>query len=57
MTILSLDIHIPLDVELTPESKYINLGDWITNFTYAEFNGKNLSLKRFDYKLVDKLNK
>ena len=40
--------HIPLDVELTPESKYINLGDWITNFTYAEFNGENLSLKRFD---------
>ena len=24
------------------------IGDWITNFTYAEFNGKNLSLKRFD---------
>ena len=40
--------HIPLDVELTPESKYINLGDWIKNFTYAEFNGENLSLKRFD---------
>ena len=40
--------HIPLDFELTPESKYINLGDWITNFTYAEFNGENLSLQKFD---------
>lgn len=40
--------HIPLDVELSAKSKYINLGDWITNFTYAEFDGENLSLKKFD---------
>jgi len=40
--------HIPLDVELSAESKYINLGDWITNFTYAEFDGENLFLKKFD---------
>ena len=40
--------HIPVDIELSEESKYINLGDWITNFTYAEFDGENLSLKNFD---------
>ena len=40
--------HIPLEVELSAESKYINLGDWITNFTYAEFDGENLFLKKFD---------
>ena len=40
--------HIPVDIELSAESKYINLGDWITNFTYAEFDGENLSLKKFD---------
>ena len=40
--------HMPLDVELNPKSKYINLGDWITNFTYAEFDGENLSLQRFN---------
>ena len=40
--------HIPIDIELSAESKYINLGDWITNFTYAEFDGENLCLKKFD---------
>ena len=40
--------HIPVDIELSAESKYINLGDGITNFTYVEFDGENLSLKKFD---------
>ena len=38
--------HIPVELNLNSESKYINLGDWITNFTYAEFDGNKLSLKR-----------
>ena len=38
--------HIPVELNLNLESKYINLGDWITNFTYAEFDGNKLSLKR-----------
>lgn len=37
--------HYPVDIQLTPESRYINLGDWITNFTYAEFNGNDMILK------------
>ena len=28
-------------------SKYINLGDWITHFTYAEFDGASVSLEKF----------
>lgn len=28
--------------------KYINLGDWISLFSYAEFDGKDLSLKYFE---------
>lgn len=28
--------------------KYINLGDWIHHYTYAEFNGTDLYLKSFD---------
>ena len=39
--------HIPVELILSSESKYINLGDWITNFTYAEFDGNKLSLKRY----------
>ena len=39
--------HIPVELNLNSESKYINLGDWITNFTYAVFDGNKLSLKRY----------
>ena len=40
--------HIPLDVKLVDGSRYINLGDWITHFTYAEFDGRELSLRKFE---------
>ena len=39
--------HIPLEVELNGNSKYINLGDWITQFTYAVFDGNQASLKKY----------
>ncbi len=39
--------HLPMDIELTSNSKYINLGDWITHFTYGEFSGSMLTLKHF----------
>ena len=37
--------HIPMEISISPQSKYINLGDWITHYTYAEFDGKTLALK------------
>lgn len=40
--------HLPLDIDLQKNSKYINLGDWINHFTYGVFNGKSLVLKKFD---------
>ncbi len=36
--------HLPLDLPLAKGSRYINLGDWIRNFTYAEFDGKDVQL-------------
>ena len=39
--------HIPHDIELSEGSRYINLGDWIVNFTYAVFDGENLELKSY----------
>ena len=36
--------HLPIDFPLQ-NSRYINLGDWIRYFTYAEFNGQQLTLK------------
>ncbi len=40
--------HLPLDIKLNDNSRYVNLGDWITNFTYARFNGEQLELKQWE---------
>lgn len=37
--------HLPIDYRLKEESRYINLGDWITFFTYAVFDGTDVQLK------------
>jgi len=53
--------HLPLEIELNKlsnakvseafnnqkSSKYVNLGDWIEYFTYAVYDGEELSLKTF----------
>ncbi|MBK6525978.1 MAG: UDP-2,3-diacylglucosamine diphosphatase [Crocinitomicaceae bacterium] len=36
--------HLPIEFELSANSKYINIGDWITYFSYAVFNGDKLEL-------------
>lgn len=41
--------HLPIDFTLAGGSRYINLGDWIQYYTYAEFDGQQLELKaRYD---------
>jgi len=40
--------HFPLDFSLGADSRYINLGDWIRNFTYATFDGKDMELKKWN---------
>jgi UDP-2,3-diacylglucosamine hydrolase len=39
--------HMPLEIELGSNSKYINLGDWISYFTYAVFDGDSFELKSY----------
>lgn len=39
--------HLPIEFKLPDNSLYINLGDWITYFSYAEFDGENLTLKYY----------
>jgi UDP-2,3-diacylglucosamine hydrolase len=39
--------HLPLDIQINDSSRYINLGDWFRNNTYAVFDGQNLELKKF----------
>ncbi|PIP54347.1 MAG: UDP-2,3-diacylglucosamine hydrolase [Bacteroidetes bacterium CG23_combo_of_CG06-09_8_20_14_all_32_9] len=42
--------HIPYEFQLNENSKFINLGDWITNFTYAVFDGNEVMLKHYKQK-------
>ena len=39
--------HLPLEIELNPSSKYINLGDWIGYYTYGVFDGDKMELKKY----------
>jgi UDP-2,3-diacylglucosamine hydrolase len=39
--------HLPLDIKLSDSSRYLNIGDWIVNFTYVEYDGNNLELKKY----------
>ncbi|MGB1307481.1 MAG: UDP-2,3-diacylglucosamine diphosphatase [Oceanihabitans sp.] len=40
--------HLPLDIDLKNNSRYINLGDWINYYTYAVFNGEDISLEKYN---------
>lgn len=39
--------HLPIDYRLNSESRYINLGDWISYNTYAVFDGQDVALKSY----------
>ena len=39
--------HLPIDYRLDNGSRYINLGDWISYFTYACFNGDEMEVRSF----------
>jgi UDP-2,3-diacylglucosamine hydrolase len=39
--------HLPIDFKLEENSRYINLGDWIHYYTYAEFDGSDLHLRPY----------
>jgi UDP-2,3-diacylglucosamine hydrolase len=47
--------HLAIDYRLNDTSRYINLGDWIRYYTYAEFEGEVLILKSYqgnDHKII-----
>lgn len=39
--------HKPLDLALSEKSRYINTGEWISQFTYAVYDGEQLKLSTF----------
>ncbi len=40
--------HLPLDIKINENTRYLNAGDWIRNFSYIVFDGSNLELKKFN---------
>lgn len=40
--------HLPLALPVGQSAKYINLGEWVSQCTYAVFDGKNLDLQSFE---------
>ncbi len=47
--------HLPFDVMVNEQLRYINLGEWVSTFTYAEFDGTNLQLKTIKPELESKI--
>ncbi len=39
--------HLPLDIKLSENSRYLNLGEWVNYNTYAVFDGNKLELKYY----------
>ncbi|HWZ23572.1 MAG TPA: UDP-2,3-diacylglucosamine diphosphatase [Cytophagaceae bacterium] len=39
--------HLPLEVEVSPSSTYINLGEWVNYCTFAVFDGERTTLKEY----------
>lgn len=44
--------HKTMDVMLNEKSRYVNLGEWVNTFSYAEFDGQELHLKHFERPIV-----
>ena len=40
--------HLPIDFTLSPSSRYINTGDWITYYSFASFDGREVVLETED---------
>jgi len=42
--------HLPLDIKLNEQSRYINLGEWVFVRTYAVFENGDVDLRYFEKK-------
>ena len=40
--------HLPLELSVSEKSTYFNLGEWVGQCNYLEFDGENAILKHFD---------
>lgn len=40
--------HIAMDIRLNDHSRYINLGEWVSSYSYAVFDGNDIKLRYFE---------
>ncbi len=40
--------HLPLNLEVGDQARYINLGEWVNYYTYGAFDGDNFELLTFE---------
>ncbi len=40
--------HLPLDLEVGESSRYFNLGEWLSSYTYVIYDGTDFSLNTFE---------
>ena len=40
--------HLPMKLTIAENAEYVNLGDWISYFTYGVFDGENFEIKKFE---------
>ena len=40
--------HLPMTLEVGENSTYVNLGDWISYFTYGVFDGEKMVVEKFE---------
>jgi UDP-2,3-diacylglucosamine hydrolase len=40
--------HLPIDIAVNDSSRYINLGEWVSQYTYLELSSKEALLKEFE---------
>jgi len=40
--------HLPMEIQVSENSTYFNIGEWITYFTYGVFDGEDFELKVFE---------
>lgn len=40
--------HLPMEINVGENATYYNLGDWISYFTYGEFDGNQMSVKKYE---------
>lgn len=46
--------HLTLDLPVPPQSRYVNLGEWINTYSYAVFDGQKLDIKYFEQETIIK---